>query len=638
MPRTRVPSAVPSAREQQPARLEQPAKGTAAFVRKLGGGAITVSGTTVVVTPVANAGAGNLLVMATASGGNQSRSVADTKGNTWTAAADNNGASSRLVLFWTVQNGGALTTGDTITVTYGASLANATVIVDEFSGMQSANPVDASGVNTSSTTTAMTVTSNALTNGNDLVIAAFAWQGTTSLTCTPVAPYVGDEQDQGGGGFLNIYLEYQILAGASLTTQTAAGTLSGAPLNATQVINTFVPLGVFAGGTLYPISLTDTGVTQSDALVTGRQRTFTDTGLTETDTVATGRLHNLTDTGLTETDTLVTAHAFPRAVADTGIAQSDALISGRLHTLADTGIAQSDTLAPLTSRARVLSDDGLTQLDLPTSATLQTTATLQTSAGANVDTLVTTRLHALADTGLAQSDSIQLAGSGHFTRNLTDTGLTETDTLVTLRARVVTDTGLAQTDTTVSGRLRSLTDTGLAQSDSITRTHLFARSLTDTGITETDLVVSGRLRALADTGLTQSDSITIGGSHHFNINLADTGVVESDTIRELVARTVTDTGLAQSDALVKSKVLPRSLIDTGLAQSDAPLTLRQRTLTDQAVTFNDVIIAITTGTTIITASFNTRARGQVASSARELAYTGAGHGQPGNNPSEGRFN
>src|SRR5262245_5932969 len=103
-----------------------------------GTGTHNTAATSFTVTPASNLTAGALAVLCIAADNAHSSgtnfttwSVTDTKGNTWTLRQDalnDPGAASAGIeggIFTTAQNGGALTTGDTITVSFGSDTPTA---------------------------------------------------------------------------------------------------------------------------------------------------------------------------------------------------------------------------------------------------------------------------------------------------------------------------------------------------------------------------------------------------------------------------------------------------------------------------------------------------------------------------------
>jgi hypothetical protein len=112
--------------------------------------------------------------------------VTDTLGNTWTrrvAALYDPGAASAGVegaVFTTLMNGGLLTTGTTITVTYDANTTAKAWTLMEISPTDSTYRITyvSEGDGTGSFTNAPTVTTGSITNGNMVIGCLFNEQGT----------------------------------------------------------------------------------------------------------------------------------------------------------------------------------------------------------------------------------------------------------------------------------------------------------------------------------------------------------------------------------------------------------------------------------------------------------------------------
>lgn len=233
--------------QQQPVAVET---SKIRFVQRVGGGIRSASGTTITITPGANCTAGNTVIMHACGGGGQAlTSITDTKSNTWTVAADAGNVSSRSMIYYTQQNGGALTTGDTITVTYASALANAVAHCFEFSGISSTSPIDtptASAGTVASTTTPSATTAAVLADPGDLVVATFSWQFSSTITGTTRGAYAGYEIDENANGFLSGLFEFYAQNSWPLTTQTATALLSGTPtaLSLSTAIVAFKPPGI----------------------------------------------------------------------------------------------------------------------------------------------------------------------------------------------------------------------------------------------------------------------------------------------------------------------------------------------------------------------------------------------------------
>lgn len=138
---------------------------------------INGSGSSQAVTLSATCGAGNLIVLLfgtrTAATLN---SITDSRGNTW--SIDRAPTTTNAVwIVSTVQNGGALQSGDTITLTFSATPGNTRMaVVEEFSGNETASYVDQSaGTTTASGTSHPSGTTGTTAQADE--VAVVAWTG-----------------------------------------------------------------------------------------------------------------------------------------------------------------------------------------------------------------------------------------------------------------------------------------------------------------------------------------------------------------------------------------------------------------------------------------------------------------------------
>lgn len=182
----------------------------------------------------------------------------------------------------------------------------------------------------------------------------------------------------------------------------------------------------------------------------------------------------------------------------------------------------------------------------------------------------------VTDTGVTQTDSLTRA----IARTVTDAGSAVTDAVSTTRVRKVTDTGESQTDAIATVRARAVTDTGASMSDTITKQA--TKVIADTGASISDSPATTRVRALTDSGASMSDAVSRITAH----KVTDTGETQTDAIGARQAtRIVSDTGLAQSDAVART--VRRLIADTGETQIDVVSTPRTQAIADQGVTQSD---------------------------------------------------
>lgn len=193
------------------------------------------------------------------------------------------------------------------------------------------------------------------------------------------------------------------------------------------------------------------------------------------------------------------------------------------------------------------------------------------------DTVATSRLRGVADTGESQSDTL----ASTRRRPVTDRATTMSDTVATTRRRVIADTGTSFADAVATTRRRAVADTGEAQTDVLAAVRI--RPVTDTGATVSDQVAATRTRRVSDTGEAQSDALTATRAR----GVADTGESQSDVVTKQARHGVTDAGESQSDSLAGARV--RLVSDTGLVESDAVTATKARGIVDAGETQTDVV-------------------------------------------------
>jgi hypothetical protein len=241
----------------------------AAYVQETGHATGTTSTLSV---PVTNApGAGNLLVARIgfrgSSGGSVS-SVTDSKGNTWHIDVSHNVSSGHSALASTVQDVGTLTTSDTISVAFSLTPSNgSSAIVDEFSGMT--NTVDTTATASGSTTN-RTGGSLTTTNANDLLVAAYAGNGSESAFSVGTGWSAFTTQSLSSGTTEMVEGEYQLVSSTGTYTTAATGsslTTQGVSAAYKQATggggNTFNDSGngtiTLSGSTLASLTFDDSG-------------------------------------------------------------------------------------------------------------------------------------------------------------------------------------------------------------------------------------------------------------------------------------------------------------------------------------------------------------------------------------------
>jgi prolyl-tRNA editing enzyme YbaK/EbsC (Cys-tRNA(Pro) deacylase) len=152
------------------------------------------SNTTFVFSPASNLTAGALAVLCVSAdnSGNASNninSVADSLGNTWTkrnsTIYDPGSANAGIqgAIFTSPQDVGTLTTGSTITVTFGATTTAKSYTLEEWTGSVGTPAYKAQGAGTGAATASPTITSASIPNGGGIV-AMVAMEAGTTQTCT----------------------------------------------------------------------------------------------------------------------------------------------------------------------------------------------------------------------------------------------------------------------------------------------------------------------------------------------------------------------------------------------------------------------------------------------------------------------
>src|SRR5438093_6553468 len=167
------------------------ARAVIAFVKNIGTNSSATTDTTIAVTvPAAGVATGHsvilTLAMADASGG---VTATDSKGNTYSLAADITNASNVRTVILAAHNLTALVSGDTITVTHPSASVRA-LSANEFSGLSPTSALDQTHTATgSSTAPSSGATAAATTEAAELLLGAMGVGGTISDTFTLGASY-----------------------------------------------------------------------------------------------------------------------------------------------------------------------------------------------------------------------------------------------------------------------------------------------------------------------------------------------------------------------------------------------------------------------------------------------------------------
>src|SRR5213595_1125941 len=179
------------------------ARAVIAFVKNIGTNSSATTDTTITVTvPAAGVATGHsvilTLAMADASGG---VTATDSKGNTYSLAADITNASNVRTVILAAHNVTALVSGDTITVTHPSASVRA-LSANEFSGLSPTSALDQTHTATGSSTAPSSGTTAAATSeAAELLLGAMGVAGPISDTFTLGASYTALTRAGTGIGF-----------------------------------------------------------------------------------------------------------------------------------------------------------------------------------------------------------------------------------------------------------------------------------------------------------------------------------------------------------------------------------------------------------------------------------------------------
>src|SRR5437879_1301172 len=166
------------------------ARAVIGFVKNIGTNSSATTGTTIAVTvPAAGVATGDsvilTLAMADASGG---VTATDSKGNTYSLAADITNASNVRTVILAAHNVTALVSGDTITVTH-PSVSVRALSANEFSGLSPTIALDQTHTATGSSTAPSSGSAATTTEVAELLLGAMGVAGTVRDTFTVGASY-----------------------------------------------------------------------------------------------------------------------------------------------------------------------------------------------------------------------------------------------------------------------------------------------------------------------------------------------------------------------------------------------------------------------------------------------------------------
>src|SRR5438552_1577900 len=173
-----------------------------AFVKNIGTSASATTGTTIAVTvPAAGVAAGDSIILALAMGdASGTVSATDSKGNSYSVAADVTNAANVRTVMLAAHNVTALASGDTITVTHPSVTARG-LSANEFSGLSPTSPLDQTLTATGSSATPSSGTTAATSEAAELLLGAIGVAGPTSDTFAPGTNYTALTRAGTGIGF-----------------------------------------------------------------------------------------------------------------------------------------------------------------------------------------------------------------------------------------------------------------------------------------------------------------------------------------------------------------------------------------------------------------------------------------------------
>jgi hypothetical protein len=220
------------------------------YVQSTGAAVTSASSTTLAVPVTLAPSAGNMLVAGVVSAvtGTTLNSVTDTKGNTWTIISQYSPTSPAVLsvlVAYTLQDVGTLTTSDTITATVSVTSANISAVVDEFTVPAGTISVDLSPVAGSTGVTAVSASGTAVSVGAsqtiatavELVLCPAVTRGNAAQTFTAGAGWAKTQSIvKATGQFTGIGNEYVVTS--SRAGQTGTWTL-GVSTNWAAVLVSF---------------------------------------------------------------------------------------------------------------------------------------------------------------------------------------------------------------------------------------------------------------------------------------------------------------------------------------------------------------------------------------------------------------
>lgn len=259
-----------------------------------GSGTHNTAATSFTATPGSNLTAGAMAVMVIASDNAGSVgaamatfTVTDTKSNTWTRrqspindpGSANQGTEGAI--FTTPQNGGALTTGDTITVSFGSDTPTAKTwtLMEVTAGAGNTVTYVTGGTGTSGTgTTSPTITTGTITDTNMVIAALFIEAGTAMVITqdgdSTNGSWSAQQNAQIGSGAAGQCVASQRKVVSATATQTYNPTLSASPFDLALA---WIELRELVNTTVTPTTATLTIATFAPSVTASDHQTVTPT-------------------------------------------------------------------------------------------------------------------------------------------------------------------------------------------------------------------------------------------------------------------------------------------------------------------------------------------------------------------------
>jgi hypothetical protein len=260
-------------------------------------------------------------------------SITDTKGGTWSVDVENDLSNGHAAVASTKQDAGALTTADSVSITFSATPSNGSAaIIDEFTGVDnSGTRVGQTATGTGSGTTRGAGTTATTPTADEVIVSAYAGNGAESSLTEDAAfsPFTTDALTYGTTAFVSG--EYRVVAATGAYSAPAVGTFSGSTTGAMATYKLAAVGSASKAGT-------DAG-SGSSAVV--QKAAISATAQTDTESEISSIKKAVSETNASTTETGNQSHAI--VVSDTGGTHDDPF---QLDFLPDTDLLPSDSLLP----------------------------------------------------------------------------------------------------------------------------------------------------------------------------------------------------------------------------------------------------------------------------------------------------